>query len=220
MEEGWFVQSRPLIVSAGDTVTRIALQRSTQPKQALFKCPSSRCSSKTEEIIIDLCLRFARYPKRLWEQYLIFVCDEPAFVGPVFSFHEWSCLGCPCSSCTHCTKWDPNESSMKNHIAMIVTNADALMEYTCWMNWAMASWIPRVYHLIFAIPPVCTRHWWRKEGFWSILSLREQWDVLGCPFLHPLQQLHPPPYLLRQVLQKLIHGQETVKSIYIYISNS
>ena len=63
MEEGWFVQSRPLIVSAGDTVTRIALQPSTQPKQALFKCPSSRCSSKTEEINIDLCLSFERSPK-------------------------------------------------------------------------------------------------------------------------------------------------------------
>ena len=55
-----------------------------------------------------------------------------------------------------------------------------------------------------------------KRGFLVDFELREQWDVLGCPFLHPLQQLHPPPYLLRQVLQKLIHGQETVKSIYLH----
>ena len=103
--------------------------------------------------------------------------------------------GCPCSSCTHRAKWDPNESSMKNYIAMIVTNADALMEYTCQNKWTMASWSPRVYHLIIAISPVSTRHWWRKDLVRRCVNseLKEQWDVLGCLFLPPLQRLHPLP---------------------------
>ena len=119
---------------------------------------------------------------------------------------------CPDSLCTHCAKWVPNESCMKNHIAMIVTNADALMEYICRSKRSMASWSrPRVYHLYFhQFAEDIGRE---KKVFGGFRVEVEQWDVLGCLFLHRLQHLHHLPYLQHQVLEKiLMHGQQTVSS--------
>ena len=116
----------PLIVSARDIVTRIA-----------FSSPRSKWPSFHTDQRNTVVSDFLRWKPNLIEGELFWkLISEPAWslwhLGLVFWFHEWSVH-------VRMSEWDPNESSIKNHIAMIFPTGCALMEHTCHKKGTIAS---------------------------------------------------------------------------------